>query len=572
MLLKGIAASPGVAIGKAFVYEGNSEIHIESSKVESWKDELEKFENALALTREEIRSLREAALENMGEEKAQIFDAHLLLLDDPEIKKQVAIKVERESVNCAHALDEVVKQFVSIFDAMEDAYMKERVADIKDVYSRVIRNILGVMSTNLNDVSEEVIVVASDLTPSETVGLNKDLILGFATDIGGKTSHSAIMARTLEIPAIVGLHNVTEVVKTGDMLIFNGDSGELHVNPEQEVIDGFAQKKEELARRKAELAKYKGLDSVTTDGVKVKLAGNIGHIRDLDSFESNDGEAIGLYRTEFLFMDRSESPTEEDQYQEYLKVITRLKGKECLFRTFDIGGDKNVDYLDIGEEENPFLGYRAIRICLEDTELFKTQLKAMLRTSSYGKIGIMFPMISSVNELLEAKELLEQAKSELLERGEKLGEYKVGMMIEVPSAALMSDVFAKHVDFFSIGTNDLTQYTCAVDRMNENVAHLYDSYNPGLLRLINIVASNAKKNCVELAMCGSMAHDPLLVPVFVGMGFEELSMSPMHILPTRSLLRKLSFEECKNCLEKVLSLETGEKVKLYLENLHKGGL
>ncbi|MCO4753493.1 MAG: phosphoenolpyruvate--protein phosphotransferase [Bacteriovoracaceae bacterium] len=567
MVITGISASPGVAIGKAFVYGNHKEVVIEKTKIDSVEKEIKKLEDAISKSREELSALREDTLKNLGEEKAQIFDAHLLLLDDPEIKKQVCSMITNDMVNSAYALDTVTKTFVSIFEAMDDAYMKERVADIKDVYSRVTRHILGIESVDLSRVDNGAIIVAHDLTPSETATLNKDAVLGFITNIGGKTSHSAIMARTMEVPAIVGLGNITEVVKNDDLLVFDGEQGQVYINPDQSILDEFQKIKTEQENRKQELSKFKGVESVTLDNHSVKLGGNIGHLKDMDSFEANDAEAVGLYRTEFLFMDKSQMPSEQEQYEIYSSIVKRLDNKECIFRTLDIGGDKNLDYLDIGHEENPFLGYRAIRICLDDKELFKAQLRAMLRTSTQGNIGIMFPMISSVNELLEAKSILEQAKQELIAQGISVGTYKVGMMIEIPSAAIMSDILANHVDFFSIGTNDLTQYTCAVDRMNEKVAHLYDPFNPGLLRLINMVAKNGLAKGVEVAMCGSMAHDPLLVPLFVGMGLTELSMSPMHVLTTRKLVRGLNFNECKKHVEKVLELGTSEQVKEYLKTV-----
>ena len=567
MTYEGISASPGVAIGRAFIYDNGHNLEIEKREITNVESEYERLIKAIADSKNEISSIREKTFQKLGEKKAQIFDAHLLLLEDPEILSQVKNMMNTEKVSPEWSLEQVTTNFINIFEAMDDEYMRERAADIRDVFSRVKRHLLGLKNMDLSLLNEEVILIAHDLTPSETATMNKESVLGFVTNIGGKTSHSAIMARTMEIPAVVGVSNITEYVKEDDVIVFDGEEGKVYINPSKELLKEFEQRKLDLEKVKNELNSYVGKKSETLDGIQVEVAGNIGQLQDLDSFEKNDAEAVGLYRTEFLFMDRDQMPSEEEQYQIYSKIVERLNGKECIFRTLDIGGDKKLDYLHVGEEENPFLGYRAIRICLDDRELFKTQLRAILRTSVIGNIGIMFPMISNLDELLAAKEILNEAKAELKARGLEISDdIKIGMMIEIPSSAIISDILAKHVDFFSIGTNDLTQYTCAVDRMNEKISHLYDPYNPGLLRLINMVSKAALENNVKLAMCGSMAHDRLLVPLFVAMGFDELSMSPMHVLPTRKLLSTLDSKKCQDVLSEVMTMGTSKEITQRLES------
>ncbi len=561
MTYKGISASPGIAIGRAFLYDNSLNLQIEKREIASFDIEVERLKEAILKSKKEILDIRNKTLEKLGEEKAQIFDAHVLLLEDPEILSQVKSMMSADRVSPEWALEQVTQNFINIFEAMDDEYMKERASDIKDVFNRVKRHLLGMKNMDLSLLEEEIILVAHDLTPSETATMNKDSVLGFLTNIGGRTSHSAIMARTMEIPAVVGVSNITDIVKEDDLIVFDGEEGKVYINPSKEILDQFKQRKEQLNSHKVELEKFIGMKSLTADNKEIEIAGNIGQLQDLDSFERNDAESVGLYRTEFLFMDREQTPTEEEQYQVYSKIVQRLNGKECIFRTLDIGGDKKLPYLNIAHEENPFLGYRAIRICLDNKELFKSQLRAILRTSEIGPIGIMFPMISNLEELLEAKSVLSEAQNELISEGKKIRDnISIGMMIEIPSSALLSDIFAKHVDFFSIGTNDLTQYTCAVDRMNEKISHLYDPFNPGLLRLIEIVSKAASENKVKLAMCGSMAHDELLVPLFIAMGFDELSMSPMHVLPTRKLISKLSTDSCKNLLSQVMKMGSSKEI------------
>lgn len=564
-MMKGIPTSFGVAIGRVLLIE-ETKLNIPQYLSSPEQEEL-RLKLSLEKCRIELQVLHQKALEGVGKNEAQIFEAHLMILDDPELMKKTTQKINKEKVNAEYALNSVADFFISMFESMEDAYLKERASDIRDVSSRILHNLLGKKKISLDHLPEPVILVARDLTPSQTASMDRKNVLGFLTDIGGKTSHSAIMARTMEIPAIVGLHEITSKVKDGDVIAFDGESGEVCINPTADELKRFENKHKENIFYKQELSKMVGLKSETLDGHHIELAGNIGTVNDLDAFHRNDGEAIGLYRTEFLFMDRTAMPSEDEQFKAYADIIKGLKGKSCIIRTLDIGGDKKLDYLHIGHEENPFLGYRAIRICLREPEIFKTQLRALYRASVFGPISIMFPMISSLEEVLQVKAIIVEVKEELKRRNELFSsEVKIGIMIEIPAAAVMSDLLAAHVDFFSIGTNDLTQYTCAVDRMNEKIEHLYNPYNPGLLRLVNLTIKNGRAHNKMVGICGSMAHQKDLVPLFVGMGVSELSMSSMHILPTRKIIRNLKKIDCEKLVEDFLMLSTADEVKTLLAN------
>jgi phosphotransferase system enzyme I (PtsI) len=559
-MLKGNPASSGIAIGKALLIQ--EEELIIPNYISSFDLEEARLGQAIQKSKLELSELREKTLETLGADKAQIFEAHLLILEDPELLKKTLQKIKKESVNAEFALDFVAKHFIAMFDSMEDTYLKERASDIRDVTSRLLYALLKKTKISLENLPGSVILIAHDLTPSQTASMDRKNVIGFLTDIGGKTSHTAIMARTLEIPAIVGLHSITSAVQSGDLIAFDGENGEVFINPGPEAVKNFHKKELENQEKKNELRQMIGLPSITLDGVTIELAGNIGTPNDLEVFKRNDGEAIGLYRTEFLFMDRNSMPSEDEQYAAYATVIKRLDGKNCIIRTLDIGGDKKLDYLHIGNEANPFLGYRAIRICLREPELFKTQLRALYRASVHGPLSIMFPMISSLEEILAVKKIIADVKRDLTERKISFSEkVQLGIMIEIPSAALLSDILIDHVDFFSIGTNDLTQYTCAVDRMNEKIEHLYNPYNPGLLRLIYMTIKNARAKNKMVGICGSMAHQSDLVPLFVGMGVSELSMSAMHILPTRKIIRNLNKIDCEKLVDSFLRLGSADEVK-----------
>ncbi|CEQ24378.1 phosphoenolpyruvate-protein phosphotransferase [[Clostridium] sordellii] len=565
-MYKGTGASPGIALGNALVIE-HSELNIEKKNIENVEAEIEKLQSAVETSKIELEKVKERAKVELGEHEAEIFEAHLLVLADPELIDQTISKIKDEKVNADFALNEVKDMFVSIFESMDNEYMRERAADIKDVTNRVLRHILGVKVVDLSALDEEVILIAHDLTPSDTATMNKKMVLGFLTNIGGRTSHTAIMARTLEIAAIVGLNDATDQIKDGDFIVFNGETGEVIINPDEETINQYRKLKAKHDEEKEALKQLIGKASSTLDERHVELAGNIGSPNDLDGLLKNDAEGVGLYRTEFLYMDKEDDfPTEQEQYEAYKAVLEGMNGKPIVIRTLDIGGDKELKYFKMDEEMNPFLGYRAIRLCLDRVDIFKTQLRALYRASVHGKLRIMFPMISSLEELLKAKEVIREVLSELDSEGIKYShEVEVGMMIEIPSAAVISDILAKHVDFFSIGTNDLIQYTCAVDRMNQKISYLYNQFNPAVLRLIKMVIDNAHKEGKWVGMCGESAGDKRMIPILLGMGLDEFSMSPISILPARKFITSVNYSDMKKFADEVLTMGTAEEIKAYVD-------
>ncbi len=565
-MYKGTGASPGIALGRALVIE-HSELVIEKKTIENIDKEIQKLESAVKVSKEELTKVKEKALDELGEHEAEIFEAHLLVLEDPELIGSAISKIRDEKVNADYALNEIKEIFVAMFESMDNEYMRERAADIKDVTNRVLRHILGIKVVDLAELDEEVVLIAHDLTPSDTATMNKNMVLGFLTDIGGRTSHTAIMARTLEIAAVVGLNDITKKVKDGDYIVFNGDTGEVIVNPDEETKAKYASLKEEFEEYRKSLELLKGQASITTDGRHVELAGNIGSPNDVEGLIKNDAEGVGLYRTEFLYMDKEDSfPTEEEQYEAYKAVLEGMNNKPIVIRTLDIGGDKELPYFEMEAEMNPFLGYRAIRLCLDRKDIFKTQLRALYRASVHGKLRIMFPMISSLEELLDAKEVIKEVLKELdAENIAYSNDVEVGMMIEIPSAAVISDVLAKHVDFFSIGTNDLIQYTCAVDRMNQKISHLYNQFNPAVLRLIKMVIDNAHKEGKWVGMCGESAGDQRMIPILLGFGLDEFSMSPISILPARKLITSLSYADMQKFADEVLAMGTAKEIKEYVD-------
>lgn len=565
-MYKGTGASPGIALGRALVIE-HSELVIEKKTIENIDEEIQKLESAVKVSKEELTKVKEKALAELGEHEAEIFEAHLLVLEDPELIGSAISKIRDEKVNADYALNEIKEMFVAMFESMDNEYMRERAADIKDVTNRVLRHILGIKVVDLAELDEEVVLIAHDLTPSDTATMNKNMVLGFLTDIGGRTSHTAIMARTLEIAAVVGLNDITKKVKDGDYIVFNGDTGEVIVNPYEETKAKYASLKEEFEEYRKSLELLKGQASITTDGRHVELAGNIGSPNDVEGLIKNDAEGVGLYRTEFLYMDKEDSfPTEEEQYEAYKAVLEGMNNKPIVIRTLDIGGDKELPYFEMEAEMNPFLGYRAIRLCLDRKDIFKTQLRALYRASVHGKLRIMFPMISSLEELLDAKEVIKEVLKELdAENIAYSNDVEIGMMIEIPSAAVISDVLAKHVDFFSIGTNDLIQYTCAVDRMNQKISHLYNQFNPAVLRLIKMVIDNAHKEGKWVGMCGESAGDQRMIPILLGFGLDEFSMSPISILPARKLITSLSYADMQKFADEVLAMGTAKEIKEYVD-------
>ena len=552
--LQGIAASDGIAIAKVYTLT-EPDLSFTKVSVEDTDKEISRLEEALAVSTKEIELIKETALKNLGEEEAQVFEAHLMVLSDPELVGQVKDAITSQKVNAEHALKEVSDMFISIFAGMEDnPYMQERAADIRDVSKRILANLLGVKIPSPATIKDEVVVVAGDLTPSDTAQLNRKYVKAFVTDIGGRTSHSAIMARSLEIPAIVGTKEITSLAKDGDLIIIDGLSGDVFLNPSEDVVAEYRAKAEAFAAQQAEWEKLKDADTFTKDGHQVELAANIGTPKDLEGVINNGAEGIGLYRTEFLYMDSHDMPTEEDQFEAYKAVLEGMNGKPVVVRTMDIGGDKELPYLPLPHEMNPFLGYRAIRISLNEPEMFRTQLRALLRASVYGKLRIMFPMIATLNDFRGAKALLLEEKAKLVAEGVAVSDdIQVGIMIEIPAAAVLAHQFAKEVDFFSIGTNDLIQYTMAADRMNERVSYLYQPYNPSILTLIKHVIDSAHKEGKWAGMCGEMAGDQTAVPLLVGLGLDEFSMSASSVLKTRSLISKLTLEEMKALADKAIN-------------------
>ncbi|MED3951031.1 phosphoenolpyruvate--protein phosphotransferase [Priestia aryabhattai] len=558
--IQGIAASSGIAIAKAFRLE-NPELTVEKKSVTEVEAEVARLEAALEKSKSELEIIREHARKELGDDKAEIFEAHLLVLSDPELINPIKDKITNENVNAEHALDEVAAMFINMFESMDNEYMKERAADIRDVTKRVLAHLLGVNVSNPSLISEEVVIIAEDLTPSDTAQLNRKFVKGFTTDIGGRTSHSAIMARSMEIPAVVGTKTVMEDIQNGVLVIVDGLDGEVIVDPSEETVKAYEKKAAEYAEQKAEWAKLVNEKTVSADDHHVELAANIGTPEDVKGVLENGGEGVGLYRTEFLYMGREDLPTEEEQFTSYKTVLERMEGKPVVVRTLDIGGDKELPYLNLPKEMNPFLGFRAIRLCLEMQDMFRTQLRALLRASVYGNLKIMFPMIATVDEFRQSKAILLEEKAKLQQEGVQVSEdIEVGMMVEIPSSAVIADLFAKEVDFFSIGTNDLIQYTLAADRMNERVSYLYQPYNPAILRLVNMVIKAAHKEGKWVGMCGEMAGDEIAIPILLGLGLDEFSMSATSILKARSQIRQLSKADIEPHLDTILSMSSTEEV------------
>ncbi|HDP5808326.1 TPA: phosphoenolpyruvate--protein phosphotransferase [Staphylococcus aureus] len=569
-LIKGIAASDGVAIAKAYLLVEPDLTFDKNEKVTDVEGEVAKFNNAIEASKVELTKIRNNAEVQLGADKAAIFDAHLLVLDDPELIQPIQDKIKNENANAASALTDVTTQFVTIFESMDNEYMKERAADIRDVSKRVLSHILGVELPNPSMIDESVVIVGNDLTPSDTAQLNKEFVQGFATNIGGRTSHSAIMSRSLEIPAIVGTKSITQEVKQGDMIIVDGLNGDVIVNPTEDELIAYQDKRERYFADKKELQKLRDADTVTVDGVHAELAANIGTPNDLPGVIENGAQGIGLYRTEFLYMGRDQMPTEEEQFEDYKEVLEAMDGKRVVVRTLDIGGDKELSYLNLPEEMNPFLGYRAIRLCLAQQDIFRPQLRALLRASVYGKLNIMFPMVATINEFREAKAILLEEKENLKNEGHDISDdIELGIMVEIPATAALADVFAKEVDFFSIGTNDLIQYTLAADRMSERVSYLYQPYNPSILRLVKQVIEASHKEGKWTGMCGEMAGDETAIPLLLGLGLDEFSMSATSILKARRQINGLSKNEMTELANRAVDCATQEEVIELVNNYVK---
>lgn len=568
-LINGIAASDGVAIAKAYLLV-EPDLSFTNEKVTDTDAEIQKFRNALEASKIELTKIRNNAEKQLGPDKAAIFDAHLLVLDDPELIQPIEDKIANEKVSAPEALDEVTSQFITIFESMDNEYMRERAADIRDVSKRVLAHLLGVELPNPSMIDESVIIVGNDLTPSDTAQLNKEFVQGFVTNIGGRTSHSAIMSRSLEIAAVVGTKSVTKEVKQGDMVIVDGITGDVIVDPTEDELIAYQNKRERFFEDKKELQKLRDAETVTIDGEHAELAANIGTPDDLYGVMENGAEGIGLYRTEFLYMGRDQMPTEDEQFEAYKKVLETMKDKRVVVRTLDIGGDKELPYLNLPKEMNPFLGYRAIRLCLDQQDIFRTQLRALLRASAYGKLNIMFPMVATINEFRDAKAILLEEKENLKNDGHDVSdEIELGIMVEIPSTAALADIFAKEVDFFSIGTNDLIQYTMAADRMSERVSYLYQPYNPAILRLVKQVIEASHKEGKWTGMCGEMAGDETAIPLLLGLGLDEFSMSATSILKARRQINGLSKNEMSELANRAINCATQEEVKNLVNNISK---
>ncbi|GEK28300.1 phosphoenolpyruvate--protein phosphotransferase [Furfurilactobacillus siliginis] len=571
--LSGIAASNGVAIASAYMLV-DPDLTFEKKTVTDTDAEKQRLHAALDASVAELQQIKAVAEKNLGADEAEVFEAHITILEDPEMVGQMESKIESDKVNAEEALKEVTDGFIAIFEGMTDnVYMQERAADVRDVTKRVMSHLLGKNLPNPALINSEVVIVAHDLTPSDTAQLDRKYVKGFITDLGGRTSHSAIMSRTLEIPAVVGAETATTSIKQGDKVIVDGLDGIGVVDPSDDDVASYTKKGADFAAQKAEWDKLRDEPSVSKDGKSFTIAANIGTPDDVAAVNDDGGEAVGLFRSEFLYMDSSVLPDEETQFKAYKKAVEDMHGKQVVVRTMDIGGDKHLDYMPLPEEMNPFLGYRAIRISLKQPDLFRPQLRALLRASAFGNIAIMFPMIGTVDEFKRARAVYDEERQNLINDGVKVADHiDVGMMMEVPAAVLIADKLAKYADFFSIGTNDLIQYTFAADRGNEHVSYLYQPYNPSLLRLIKRVIDAAHAEGKWAGMCGEMAGDQVAVPLLMGMGLDEYSMSATSMLQTRSLMKRLDTKSTAKLVEQALDVETNEEVadlvKTYMDQLN----
>lgn len=563
--MKGLGTSPGIGIGKVFVFK-EPELKIEKKEIKNTEEEINRLELSLKKSTDEIDNIYNITLNTIGEDEAEIFTAHRMMLEDPEFLGGIKEKIKDEKVNAEWAVNEVANFYIDMFENIEDEYLKARAADLRDVSKRLLRALLNVETPDLISISEKSIIIAEDLTPSDTAQMNKEMVVGIVTELGGRTSHTSIMARTLEVPAIAGVKDATDIFVHGDGIIVDGDSGEIIIKPTEEQLKEYKNKQEQLEEFKIILKKMKGQETISKDGYKVELAGNIGTAKDVESVLENDGEGVGLFRTEFLYMDKDRLPTEEEQFQSYKEVAEKLGDKPLVIRTLDVGGDKDLPYLDLPKEMNPFLGYRAIRLCLDRVDIFKTQLRAILRASAFGNVKIMFPMISNIKEIRDSKAIIEGLKLDL--KAENIDfdpNLEIGIMVEIPAVAIHSEAFAKEVDFFSIGTNDLIQYTLAVDRGNTEIAYLYNQFHPAVLRLIKMTIDNGHKEGIWVGMCGEVAGDQKLIPLLLAMGLDEFSMGAASILKSRYLIKQLSKDNISKMLDEILSLPRAEDVEKYIE-------
>jgi phosphoenolpyruvate-protein phosphotransferase (PTS system enzyme I) len=538
MMKKGIAASGGYAIGNV-VIKNSYEFCIIEKEIKSVNSEIERLHRAFNMCRLQINEIKVRAEINIGTDKAEVFESHLMFLEDPEFAGAIEKEIRDKEINAEKAVKNIMDNYLAIFEAMDDEYMRERAEDIKDVSMRIITNLCGIISEGLRNLKPNTILVATDLTPSDTAGLDKKNVVAFLTNIGGRTSHSAIIARSIEIPAVVGLKDVTSYVKNGDTIIVDGEKGMVFLNPNNILIEEYRRKKEAFEKQKEELKKLINIRCTTSSGKTIEVAANIGSTEDVQRVIEAGADGIGLFRTEFLYMNRNNTPSEEEQFEAYSYVLKKMKDKPVIIRTLDVGGDKKLSYLNLQQESNPFLGYRAIRLCLDNKALFKVQIRALLRATIYGNLKILFPMISGIDEVVAARNILNECKKELISEGYKVKDVEVGIMVEVPSAAIMAEELAGYVDFLSIGTNDLIQYTLAADRMNEKISYLYNPTHPAVLKLIKMTVEGAHKAGKWCGMCGEMAGDEEYIPLLVEYGLDELSMSAPSILKAKKVIMNL---------------------------------
>ena len=570
-MARGTGASAGIGIGKAAILR-EEKLVIENTGIEDAEAEKERFKSAVEQSIADVSALADDMASRIGEKEAEILNGHLMLLQDPMLTGEIENQIDNDKVCSEFAVETVCNMYADMFASMDDELMQQRAADMRDIKTRMQKILLGVQSVDVSLLPAGTILMAEDLTPSVTAGINPDNVAGIVTELGGRTSHSAILSRALEIPAVVAASGILSEVKDGDELILDGESGEIFVNPGSDLIAEYEKRRDAYLQEKEELKQYIGTSSTTVDGVTVEIAANIGKPEDVDRVLAYDGEGIGLFRTEFLFMDRNEMPTEDEQFEAYKKVAVAMKGKHVIIRTLDIGGDKEIPYMGLKKDENPFLGYRAIRFCLDrKDDIYRPQLKALLRASAFGNIKIMVPMVTCIEEYREAKELVADIGKELDEAGIAYNkEIQVGIMVETAAASLMADVFAKEVDFFSIGTNDLTQYTMSVDRGNDKVSYLYSTFNPAVLRSIRHIIECGRREGIMVGMCGEAASDPLMIPLLLAFGLNEFSMSASAILKARKYITGYSVEELKAVAEQAMGFVTAAETQQFMKNFVEG--
>lgn len=564
-MYKGTGASAGIGIGKVVIVE-EKELVIKRETVTDSAAEVQRFKGALESSKKQTEALAADLAQRVGEKEAEILNGHIMLLSDPMLTGEIESMITKDSINSEFAIETVCTTYADMFASMGDELMQQRATDMRDIKTRMQKVLLGVESVDIASLPEETVILAKDLTPSMTAGINPANVTGIVTELGGRTSHSAILARALEIPAVVALSGILDQVKNGDTIVLDGTDGTVLVNPESSVLAEYQGKRAAFLKEKKELEQYIGKPSVTKDGVRVEIVANIGKPEDVDKVLQYDGEGVGLFRTEFLFMDRDAMPTEEEQFEAYRKVAIAMNGKPVIIRTLDIGGDKEIPYMGLEKDENPFLGYRAVRFCLDrKDDVYRPQLRALLRASAFGNIKIMVPLVTCIDEYRQVKALVEEIKEELTEKGYAFNkDIEVGIMVETAAASLIADIFAKEVDFFSIGTNDLTQYTMSVDRGNDKISYLYSTFNPAVLRSIKRIITCAREAGIMVGMCGEAASDPMMIPLLLAFGLNEFSMSPSAILRARKMITEYSTEELQAVADEAMSFATTAEVENFM--------